>query len=126
MLSRDPALLHGLGTLIQNAVQFAATEVAITVSWDARTLEVTIADDGPGFEPTVLGRLGEPYVSGELDALRSGDRPEEPHMGLGVFIAQTLLGHGGARLAFRNRPEGGAEVAISWPMHHFQATETGS
>lgn len=124
VLPRDPAVLHGLGTLIQNAMQFATTEVAITVAWDQRSLEVTIADDGPGFEPAVLGRLGEPYVSGALEELRSGDRPEEPHMGLGVFIAQTLLGHGGARLAFRNRPEGGAEVAISWPMHQFEATET--
>jgi len=126
VLPRDPALLHGLGTLIQNAVQFARETVEIRLLWDDRQLEVTVADDGPGFEPQVLGRLGEPYVSGELQELRAGDQPEEPHMGLGVFIAQTLLGHTGARLAFRNRPEGGAEVAISWPIDHLERLETAS
>ncbi len=126
VLPRDPAVLHGLGTLLQNAIQFAASEVLVTVAWDARWLDVVISDDGPGFEPSVLGRLGEPYVSGPLDELRSGDQRGESHMGLGVFIAQTLLGHGGARLAFRNRPEGGAEVAISWPIDHFDDQERGS
>lgn len=117
VLRRDPALLHGLGTLIQNALQFAASRVEIVVIWGQGRLDVTVGDDGPGFEPSVLARLGEPYVSGEGAQWR-GDRPDEPHMGLGVFIAQTLLGHGGAELVFRNRPEGGAEVAISWPMAH--------
>lgn len=121
VLPRDPALLHGLRTLIQNAAQFATSRVDISVTWTRRRLDILVEDDGPGFEPQILGRLGEPYVSGELADRRGAD---EPHMGLGVFIAQTLLGHVGASLTFRNRPEGGAAVAISWPMHHFERRES--
>ena len=123
VLPRDPALLHGLGTLIQNAIQFATRRVEIVVIWGGGRLDVTVADDGPGFEPAVLARLGEPYVSGESADQLSG-RADEPHMGLGVFIAQTLLGHGGAELVFRNRPSGGAEVAISWPLAHLSRKES--
>ena len=35
-------------------------------------------------------------------------------MGLGIFIAQTLLARTGARLQFRNRISGGAEVEVLW------------
>jgi len=35
-------------------------------------------------------------------------------MGLGVFIAKTLLEHTGARVKFANRVPAGAQVAIEW------------
>ena len=35
-------------------------------------------------------------------------------MGLGIFIAQNLLERTGAVLRFGNRPDGGAEVAVTW------------
>lgn len=125
-LPHDPALLHGLGTLLQNALQFATSKVVVAIAWDERELRVSIVDDGPGFAPDVLSRLGEPYVAASSVSPRAGDRAEEAHMGLGVFIAQTLLGRSGARLAFGNVPAGGAEVAISWPINHFVAGRTES
>lgn len=106
VVPRTPELLHGLGTLIQNAVQFATTRVAVETGWDANETKVTILDDGPGFSPVVLAELGEPYVSS-----RSGGGG---HMGLGVFIALSLLDRGGAAVAFDNRPEGGARVVVRW------------
>jgi two-component system sensor histidine kinase RegB len=36
-------------------------------------------------------------------------------MGLGIFIAVTLLERSGATLEFGNRAEGGATVRIRWP-----------
>ncbi|NQW10052.1 MAG: ActS/PrrB/RegB family redox-sensitive histidine kinase [Alphaproteobacteria bacterium] len=104
---RTPEVLHGLGALIQNAVQFARKTVEIGVAWTGPQLTVTIEDDGPGFSSTVLGRLGEPYVSS-----RAGTNG---HMGLGVFIATTLLGRSGAVVRFANRPDGGGHVDIIWP-----------
>ncbi|WP_420403079.1 ActS/PrrB/RegB family redox-sensitive histidine kinase [Nisaea sp.] len=101
-----PEMNQGIGTLVQNAVQFAAETVEITVYWDDSMASVIIEDDGPGFSPLVLDRLGEPYVSS-----RSG---KNGHMGLGIFIAKTLLERGGATLAFSNRAEGGARVAVRW------------
>ena len=78
----------------------------MTTSWDEESVAVDIIDDGPGFAPQVLARIGEPYIS-----VRSG---ETQHMGLGIFIAQSLLERTGARLAFGNVADGGAEVAVEW------------
>lgn len=115
LVRRSPEILHGLNNLIQNAVQFARREVSVTTSWDADTVTVEIADDGPGFPLHLLGRLGEPYLS-----TRAG---EAAHMGLGIFIAQSLLERSGARLGFANLPEGGAHIAILWKRANLEASE---
>jgi len=106
VLARDPEVMHGLGNLIQNAMEFASERVRVEAAWSARSLAITVADDGPGFPNQTLARIGEPYIS-----TRSG---RGAHMGLGIFIAQTLLERTGAEVSFRNRSEGGAEVAIRW------------
>jgi len=106
LVQRSPEIMHGLNNLIQNAVQFARHEVSVTIYWDRTTVTVEIADDGPGFPPHLIGRLGEPYLS-----TRAGD---SDHMGLGIFIAQSLLERSGARLTFDNLIDGGAHVVISW------------
>lgn len=108
-----PEMNQGIGTLVQNAIQFASETVEITVYWDETTASVIIEDDGPGFSPLVLDRLGEPYVS---------SRPgRDGHMGLGIFIAKTLLERGGAALSFTNRAEGGARVAVRWLRSDLEA-----
>ena len=112
---RSPEIMHGLNNLIQNAVQFARREVTVATFWDARRVTVEITDDGPGFMLHLLGRLGEPYLS-----TRSG---AADHMGLGIFIAQSLLERSGARLTFENLEEGGAHVAISWSRANLEAVE---
>jgi two-component system sensor histidine kinase RegB len=109
-LPASPELSHGLGTLLQNAFEFARHEVVARLAADERELKVTISDDGPGFDPALLGQLGEPYVSRGNDG-RDG---QGEHMGLGVFIAVTLLGRTGALLHFGNRPAGGGEVVVIW------------
>ena len=101
-----PEITHGIGALAQNAVQFANNVVKISTHWSANQIRVVIADDGPGFPSVVLDRIGEPYLSQRLN---QGD-----HMGLGIFIAQTLLGRTGARLSFKNLPSRGAEVEVLW------------
>jgi two-component system sensor histidine kinase RegB len=106
LVQRSPEIMHGLNNLVQNAVQFARHEVSVTIFWDRETVTVEIADDGPGFPPHLLGRLGEPYLS-----TRAGD---QDHMGLGIFIAQSLLERSGATLNFDNLIDGGAHVVISW------------
>jgi len=102
--------VHGVGNIIQNAAQFAREQVALELYWDAEIVRLTVRDDGQGFTAPVLASLGEPYIS-----TRGGD---QGHMGLGVFIAQTLLEAGGAELVFANRE--GAEVVIRWPRDMFE------
>jgi len=115
LVRRSPEIMHGLNNLIQNAVQFARREVSVTTFWDKAAVTVEIADDGPGFPMHLLGRLGEPYISTRAGAA--------DHMGLGIFIAQSLLERSGARLVFDNLPEGGAHVAISWNRANLEMVE---
>ncbi len=112
LVERSPEIMHGLHNLIQNAVQFARREVSVATFWDTGTVTVEIADDGPGFSPGLLSRLGEPYLSGRLDAAG--------HMGLGIFIAQNLLERSGAQLGFTNLQDGGAHVVISWKRDNLE------
>jgi len=105
VVPRLPEILHGLGNLAENAFDFARSKVSIRIVWTDRAIRVSIADDGPGLSAEMLDRLGEPYVT---------SRPEDGGMGLGVFIAKTLLGHTGAQMRFTNRREGGCEVVVEW------------
>jgi two-component system, sensor histidine kinase RegB len=115
LVRRSPEIMHGLNNLVQNAVQFARREVSVTTFWDRSTVTVEVVDDGPGFPLHLLGRLGEPYISTRAGAA--------DHMGLGIFIAQSLLERSGARLVFDNLPEGGAHVAISWNRANLEMVE---
>jgi two-component system sensor histidine kinase RegB len=99
-----PELKHAFANLIDNALKFASARVRIVVRLDREVVEVRIEDDGAGFSPEVLELLGEPYISTRH---RSGG------LGLGVFIAETLLARTGATLQFGNL-EAGARVVIRW------------
>lgn len=98
-------IIHGLENLIENSMDFANTWVSIKVDWSRSEATVEITDDGPGFARDILGALGEPYVSTRRDA---------GGMGLGVFIAKTLLERTGAEVRFGNRRDGGARIVITW------------
>lgn len=108
-IEESPEIVHGLGNLVQNAVQHARSRAEVAIRWSAAEVSVTITDDGPGFPSAVRDRLGDPYLS--HDTGRTG---EEEHMGLGIFIASTLLARTGAQLSFGERSGGGAEVSVIW------------
>jgi two-component system sensor histidine kinase RegB len=123
--SRNPAVLYGVGNILENAVDFARSVVEVNAWWNNDTVEIVISDDGPGFAPDILKRIGEPYLSRRRVA---DDTPgEHSGLGLGVFIARTLLERTGARISFSNRtfPDHGAVVQIAWPRDRFEASETG-
>src|SRR5438270_10686601 len=116
--TRNPAILHGVGNILENAVDFARTTVEVNAWWNTETIEIVISDDGPGFAPDILKRIGEPYLS-----RRRGDeaQSERRGLGLGVFIARTLLERTGAKVSFTNRifPDHGAVVQVAWPRRRF-------
>lgn len=126
---RNPGMIYGLGNLVENAVDFAAEKVEVDASWNQDEVRIVIADDGEGFPPHVLEQLGEPFVT-TRPAKRGEEQPDEHiGMGLGFFIAKTLLERSGARLELANRPEpqGGAVVTVIWPRAKFEkapGTET--
>ena len=123
---RRPELIHGVRNLIQNAVDFARARVWIDAEWNANTLTLRIVDDGPGFLPQIIGRIGDPFVRARAADKPQTLRPEYEGMGLGLFIAKTLLERTGADLSFangsdpftatRHQPEKcGAIVEVHWP-----------
>lgn len=115
VITRNVGLLYGLGNLIENAVHFAATSVEIELGWDKTAFSIAITDDGKGFPVDLVTRLGEPYLTTRARA--EDDDPALPGgLGLGIFIAKTLLERTGAELTLRNsRPNGFAQVLIHWP-----------
>jgi two-component system sensor histidine kinase RegB len=124
---RRPEIIHGLRNLVQNAVDFARTTVWIEGEWTDRTVTVRIIDDGDGYPPHVIGRIGDPFVRFRRSEPDTPQRPGYEGMGLGLFIAKTLLERSGAELTFANasdpflapedRPERcGAVVEAVWNM----------
>lgn len=114
---RDPSILYGLDNLVGNAVDFAKSRVWITSDWDSEEVTVLISDDGPGIAPDIMGRLGDPYVTTRAHGAQASDEDTETGLGLGFFIAKTLLERSGAKIHLRNRvpPESGAVIRIVWP-----------
>jgi two-component system, sensor histidine kinase RegB len=118
---RNPGLLYGLANLVDNAVDFAASTVMIEASWTSDQVRIEIRDDGPGFAPEVLLRVGEPYVT-TRGAGQRGREGDASGLGLGLFIAKTLIERSGAQLSFTNAapPRKGAIVRIVWSRAAFE------
>ncbi len=119
---RNPGVLYGLGNLVENAIDFANNKVDVEARWSKDEVTIVIADDGTGFPPHVLEQLGEPFVTTRrAQRERHEDSDEHVGMGLGFFIAKTLLERSGARLELANRllPQGGAVVTVVWPRAKF-------
>lgn len=111
---RLPEVVRALSTLVENAADFAVFEVRVTARYDDRTIRVEVRDDGPGFASDVLARLGEPYVTSR--PLGEGSRTGHQGMGLGFFIAKTLMEKTGGAVTFGNlRHREGAQVSVTWP-----------
>lgn len=125
---RRPEIIHGLRNLIQNAVDFAKSTVWIEAEWSDTTLQVRIIDDGAGFPAQIIGRIGDPFVRSRAPERDLALRPDYEGMGLGLFIAKTLLERTGAELSFGNASDPsqlvgkcGAFVELRWPRHALEA-----
>lgn len=117
-VERRPGVIYGLGNIIENATEFAKSRVDVTAAWGASGLVVTIADDGPGFPAEIMDNIGEPYVTTRPAETEDGVLDEDSTgLGLGFFIAKTLLERSGATVGLANRTRGGegAIVTVSWP-----------
>ncbi len=118
-IRRLPEVMHALSAFVENATDFAESAVELTAWYDADRLEIAVRDDGPGFSPDVIAKLGEPYVTTRSQG--EGSRSHHHGMGLGFFIAKTLLERTGAQVEFRNAKSGGAVVAARWRRERIEA-----
>ena len=126
VIYRRPEIIHGLRNLIQNAVDFARDDIWIDIRWGDEKVGFRVIDDGPGFPIQVLGRIGDPFVRLRRNKAIQPQRPEYEGMGLGLFIAKTLLERSGAEMSFANGSDPlaadpkmgdrtGAIVDVVWP-----------
>lgn len=129
---RQPEVIHGLRNLIQNGVDFARDNVWVESEWTESQIIVRIMDDGRGYPPHLIGRIGDPFMRRRRGESDQKSRPEYEGMGLGLFIAKTLLERSGATLSFANgwdrnqtlstSPERlGAIVQVVWPRSKIDA-----
>ncbi len=145
-------VVHGLSAIVENAADFAESRVQVLGTADSQWITVEVLDDGPGFAPDILPRLGEPYVTSRphgkaRQALaaqiaaaarpakkgRVAPRPIDPEiapsqggMGLGFFIARTLLERTGGQVVVGQGDGGagsnrGARVTVRWPRRALEA-----
>lgn len=134
VIYRKPEIIHGLRNLVQNAVDFANATVWIEATWDLAEIRLCVIDDGAGFPPEVLSRLGDPFLRRRTRQSNSTQRVGYEGMGLGLFIAKTLLERSGARVSFRNSSDPfltaaekgakrGAVVEVVWPKSRICLSE---
>lgn len=108
-IRRRPEAIKALRNIMENAAGFASREVIVKLSWDADTIAITVTDDGPGFSPAILKKLGVPYTT-----TRKPIPGQDGGMGLGLFISKTLIEQTGGSISFLNSKKGGAEISIEW------------
>ena len=100
--ARNPAILYGLGNLLENAVDFASERVVV----DAQMERGHRRRDHQRRRPGLCARHHGPHrralcVQPPPQPNDSGAEPSG--LGLGFFIAKTLLERSGATLTFENR-----------------------
>ena len=120
IMARNPGILYGLGNLVDNAVDFANAIVTVSAVADDEMVRITVRDDGPGYPLDVLSRLGEPF----LTRRKNRDPDDQKGLGLGLFIAKTLLERSGAVVTFDNGLKedvrSGARIHVTWPRGRLQ------
>ncbi len=131
IVTRHPGIRYGLANLLENAVDYAKSTVTVEVRWSANDVVVIVIDDGPGFSEEIIDQLGEPYVTTRkgygTKQLKNAPTKGHQGMGLGFFIAKTLLTRSGANVALANLayPQSGATIRISWPREKIEPEDSG-
>ncbi|WP_395327812.1 ATP-binding protein [Novosphingobium sp. BL-8H] len=102
----DPGLRQVIGNVIDNAVEVSPDLVVIEAWVESGRLVLTVSDRGPGFDPEILPRVGQPYASTKG---RDGG-------GLGLFLVVNVIRKLGGKVAVDNLPDRGARVQLAIPL----------
>ena len=90
-------LRRAVFNLLRNAVEAGADRLSLTVETGARTVELSVRDNGPGLPPRARQHLFQPFAG----SARAGGT------GLGLAIArEILMAHSGNLTLDRTGPEG--------------------
>lgn len=107
----DPMLIRvAVSNLISNAVKYSAGPIALTLGAhaDAGTIEIRVADQGPGIPAEEREAIFERYY-------RSSSHAALPGAGLGLFIVRQVAGLHGGTVRVEDGPAGGSAFIITLP-----------
>ncbi len=113
------ALVQVLANLLRNACEASllggSKRIVVAVSERDGVAEIAVEDRGPGFQPEVLSRLGEPFQT---------TKGGQGGMGLGLYVSAQLAKQMGAKLAVESRQRG-ARVVLSIEPASREVTQAG-
>ncbi len=126
-LPRKLEIIYALRNFVHNAIKHARSKVTISAILEDDYVEITISDDGGGFAPDILKRLGAPYLGTHPLPLKAAQKEDKAGLGLGFFIAKRLVFSTGGTLHFGNaaalpqeagspKQNRGAWVKIRWSL----------
>ena len=99
--------------LLENVAKHSpsATEIFIEIRAEGRRVWLTVADNGDGIPPQLLGVLFDGYLP--LGAVEASDRSR--HMGIGLSVCRAIVRAHGGEIYARNKIDGGAEFRFWLP-----------
>ncbi|MDP3154773.1 MAG: ATP-binding protein [Archangium sp.] len=104
-----------MGNLLDNAFKFAGEKKQVSVTLApgaAGWVELTVADQGIGIEPSVLERLFKPFSQADSSAAH-----HKSGLGLGLALVRSLIElHGGSVTAHSAGLGLGASFILRWPL----------
>jgi signal transduction histidine kinase len=107
----DPDRLQQvIANLVENAVKFASSTIAVTVATVPGSTRIEVADDGPGIAVEDL-----PHVFERLYVASHTPKRRETGSGLGLAIVRELVDAMGARVAAEVNPTGGTRMIVTLP-----------
>lgn len=109
----DTGLRQMVFNVLDNALEASPAGLGLVARCEGADLVMEVSDDGPGFSADILERLGTPYNSSK----------GRPGGGLGLFLSVNVARTLGGRLLARNRPQGGAVVAVRLPLESLSIEE---
>lgn len=109
-----------LANLLENADKYSSRATAIEISAVRCTgsVEIEIADSGPGVQPEERDRIFEPFYR------PAGTPPDADSAGLGLAIARRLVQAQGGSLRFAPRLPTGSRFTVSLPAIDLDARST--
>ena len=101
-----PWSTEALGNILKNCMEHAASWVQVTARETAIFTEITVQDDGPGFDPEELPRLFQRFYRGK--------NAGENNFGIGLSLSRQVLAQQNGTVQAENVLTGGARFILRW------------
>jgi two-component system sensor histidine kinase RegB len=112
-IAADRTLGQALVNLLDNAADASPDRVELSGGWDVAELRLDIRDHGPGLAPEIAAQVGQPFFTTK----------EEKGLGIGLYLARTIVGRLGGSVELHGHAEGGTLTCIRLPLARISLEE---